>query len=183
MQTKTSVGLATRPQKNHRDSGRILVLGLGNILLKDEGIGVHIVQKLQELSLLDNVEVIDGGTAGLDILLSQEGLGKLVVIDAMRAGKKPGTIYKTRLKSEEKDRLGKIFSREGKSKISLHQIGLGDALAAAEKINCAPGEIIIIGIEPKEIDYGLELTEEVKQRIPEIINTVLEEIKDAVYEG
>ena len=160
-------------------SGRVLVLGLGNILLKDEGVGVHIAQRLQELALADNVEVIDGGTASLDVLLLVPGIEKLVVIDALRAGKEAGTIYKARLKTEEQDRLEQIFS--GDSKISLHQTGLVDALTIAERMNCAPKEIAIIGIEPKEIDCGLELTDEVKQGIPEIINTVLKEIEDAIH--
>ena len=165
----------------HRAS-KILILGLGNVLLKDEGIGVHIAYQLQKQELPDNVEVIDGGTAGSDILLSQESLYKLVVIDAMKAGKRAGTIYKARFKAEEKDKLNRLFGEDKESKISLHQVGLIDALAAAEKINRAPCEITIIGVEPKQVDYGLELTEEVKQRVPAIINTVLEEIKNAVYE-
>ena len=127
------------------------------------------------LALPGNVEVIDGGTAGLDMLLSQESLGKLVVVDATRAGKKAGTIYKARLKAGEIDKLTRIFSRDEDLKISSHQFGLIDALAAAEKMNCAPREIVIIGVEPKEINYGLELTEQVRRRIPEIVNTVLEE--------
>ena len=160
-------------------SGRVLILGLGNILLKDEGVGVHIAQRLQELALADNVEVIDGGTASLDVLLLVPGIEKLVVIDALRADKEAGTIYKARLKTEEQDRLEQIFS--GDSKISLHQTGLVDALTIAERMNCAPKEIAIIGIEPKKIDCGLELTDEVKQKIPEIINIVLKEIEDAIY--
>jgi len=168
-----------RAQSSRYGAGRVLVLGLGNILFKDEGIGVHIAQRLQELALADNVEVMDGGTASLDVLLLAPGIEKLVVIDALRAGKEAGTIYKARLKTEERDKLEQIFN--GNSRISLHQIGLIDALTIAERMNCAPKEIAIIGIEPKKIDCGLELTDEVKQRIPEIINTVLKEIEDAIH--
>ena len=181
MQRKKGISLATRAQTNHRDSGSVLVLGLGNILLKDEGIGARIAQELAKQDLPDNVKVIDGGTAGLDILLLQEGLDKLVVIDAMRAGEKPGTIYKARFEAREKDKFAQIFGQDKDSKISLHQVGLIDALAAAEKMNCAPREIVIIGVEPKKINCGLELTEQVRQKIPQIVNTVLEEIKDAVH--
>ena len=74
-----------------------------------------------------------------------------------------------------------LIFRERDTKISLHQLGFIDALAAAEKLKCAPKEITIIGIEPKEISQGLELTEHIEQKIPEIINTVLEEIEDAVH--
>jgi hydrogenase maturation protease len=158
-----------------------LVLGLGNILLKDEGIGVHVVQQLLKRDLPANVEAIDGGTSGLDILLLQEGPYKLVVIDAMKAGRTPGTIYKTHVKADETEQLARIFSKKKHSTLSLHQVGLIDALLVAQKTNCAPDEVTIIGVEPGEIDGGLELTEQVKQKIPEIINTVLEEITDAVH--
>ena len=180
MPVKMGTSLVVSSGNSCGKSGRVLVLGLGNVLLKDEGVGVHVAGELQKHVLSCNVEVIDGGTAGLDVLLSQQGLDKLVVIDAMRAGKKPGTIYKTRLKAEEKDKLTQIFS-EAEPKISLHQVGLLDALSVAEKMNHAPEEIVIIGVEPKEMDYGLELTEPVKQRLAEIVNMVLEEIKDAVH--
>lgn len=178
MQVKTDASLVMSSEKSC-STGRILVLGLGNILLKDEGVGVHIAQMLQELVLPHNVEVVDGGTASLDVLLLAPGIEKLVVIDALRAGKEAGTIYKARLKSEERDKLEQIFSSG--SRISLHQVGLIDALAIAEKMNCAPKEIAIIGIEPKKIDCGLELTDDVKQKIPEIINTVLKEVEDAIH--
>ncbi len=177
MRMKTGTSSAVRPDNNRCRSRRVLLLGLGNILLKDEGIGVHVVEELQKQRLPGNVEVMDGGTAGLDVLLSAIGVDKLVVIDALRAGKEPGTIYKLKLKAEEKERLTLIFSQEKQSKISLHQVGLLDALSAAEKINCAPEEVVIIGVEPAEVDCGLELTGQVKQRVPEIIEKVLEEIK------
>ncbi len=176
MQVKTDDNLVVKPANSCAEKTKVLVLGLGNMLLKDEGIGVHIACQLQKRKLPDNVEVIDGGTAGMDILLSQQCPYKLVVIDAMKAGRKAGTIYKARFKAEEKDKLNCIFSEDKESKISSHQVGLIDALAAAEKMNCAPIEIVIIGVEPEQIGYGLELTEEVKQKVPAIINTVLEEI-------
>jgi len=160
---------------------RILLLGLGNILLRDEGVGVHVARKLQELTLPCNVEVMDGGTASLDTLLLTDGIEKLVVIDAVKAGKKPGTIYRIQLGTEEKDRFRQSLVRQGCSKISLHQIGLLDALAIAERTNCAPKEVVVIGVEPGEIDCGLELTDEVKQKIPEVIDAILKEIENDIY--
>jgi len=179
MSVKTGTSSVVSPANSCGKNSRVLILGLGNVLLKDEGIGVHVAGELQKLALPHYVEVIDGGTASLDALLLARGIEKLVVIDALRADKEAGTIYKARLKTEERDKLEQIFN--GYSKISLHQMGLVDALAVAERMNCAPKEIIIIGVEPKEIDYGLELTQQVKQRLAEIVNTVLEEIKDAFH--
>ena len=181
MPVKTGTSSVVSPANSCGKNSRVLILGLGNVLLKDEGIGVHIAAELQKLALPHYVEVIDGGTGSLDILLSQEGLYKLVVIDALRAGKKPGTIYKLRFKGKEKNKLARVFGPDSRAEISLHQLGLIDALAAAEKLNCLPKEIVIIGIEPNQISPGLELTEQVKQKIPKIVNAVLEEIKDAVH--
>jgi len=179
---------------------RILILGVGNILLKDEGVGVHVARKLQELALPCNVEVVDGGTASLDTLLLARDIEKLVVVDAFRAGKRPGTIYKIRLKEREICRASCVVRRATQyairntkyalrttqyairnTKMSLHQVGLLDALAVAERMNCAPKKVVVIGIEPGEVDYGLELTDEVKQRVPEVIGTVLKEIEDDIH--
>jgi hydrogenase maturation protease len=163
------------------DCGRILVLGLGNLLLKDEGVGVHVVQQLQHRSLGENVEVVDGGTAGLDLLLLEQGLEKVVIIDAVRGGRSSGTIYKTRFRAKEIHNWVQALRQEEGGRISLHQVGLIDALVAAEKVGTAPDEIVIIGVEPEQIDCGLELTEIVEQKIPQIIDAVLEELKDAVH--
>lgn len=181
MQIKTDSGLVAGAEKNRSTARRILILGVGNILLKDEGVGVHVAEKLQKHNLPGNVEVIDGGTAGIDILLSQAGLDKLVVVDAMKGGKRPGTIYKLKLKADEKDRLTQAFSQEKQSKISLHQVSLLDALNTVEKINRAPEEIVIIGVEPGEVDCGLGLTERVKQKVPKVIREIFEEIKDDIH--
>jgi len=162
-------------------SRRILVLGLGNILLRDEGVGSRVAQVLQEKSLPADVEIIDGGTAALDALLLAQRAEKLIVIDALRAGATPGTIYRAKFRAGEKDKLAEILGGQGVSRISLHQVGLIDALAIAEKLNSVPEEIVIIGVEPGKVDWGLELTEQVAQKLPEIINTVVKEIEDAVH--
>ncbi len=176
MPLETEAGPAVGAANVDARKVRVLVVGVGNILLKDEGVGVHVAQKLQELSLPSDVEVIDGGTAGLDILLLHEDVERLIVIDATRAGKKAGTIYKAHLMAGEMGKLTQLFDRRADSKISLHQIGLIEALAAAEKLNCAPKEIVIIGVEPGEWDYGLELTEPVARSVPEVVKKVLKEI-------
>ena len=162
-------------------SRRILILGLGNILLRDEGVGSRVAALLQEKSMPADVEVVDGGTAALDVLLLAQGATKLIVIDALKAGGKPGTIYRAKFQAGERDKLAEILAGQGDSKISLHQIGLIDALAVAGRLNCVPEEIVIIGVEPGEVDWGLELTDQVAQKLPEIINIVLKETEDAVH--
>ena len=158
------------------DRRRVLVLGLGNALLKDEGFGVHVAQKLAQTKLPDYVEVIDGGTSSLDVLLCEQGIGKLIVVDVLKADSEPGSVYRLKVKGDQRKKLEDIFSHPQRGTVSLHQIGLMDALAVAEKLNNVPQEIVIIGVEPKEIGWGLELTDVLKEKIPQIVNLVLEEV-------
>jgi len=181
MRTKMKITSTTKQKKICKEK-RVLVLGAGNILLKDEGVGVHVVREMQRRNMPDCVSLVDAGTAGLDALLSAERARKLVVIDALRAGGKPGTVYRLRLKAEQKDELIRIFGGKETSRMSLHQVGLVEALSIADRMQYAPKEIVIIGVEPEEVNYGLELTNSVRRKILKIINTVLEEIEDAVHE-
>ena len=145
----------------------ILILGIGNILLKDEGVGVHVVQKLKEMSLPENVEVLDGGTAGLDLADYIAGRKKLIVIDAVNAGGKPGTLY--RLTKENLDIKPKAI-------FSFHEIDFLDALHISEVVNSKPEEVVVIGIEPKDMSIGTELSPEIEERIPRIIELVASEL-------
>jgi hydrogenase maturation protease len=147
----------------------ILILGIGNLLLKDEGVGVHVVKKLKEMPLPANVEVLDGGTAGLDLVDFIEDRKKLIVIDAVNAGEKPGTIY--RLTEENLDIKPKAIT-------SFHEIDFLDALHMSEVMKSKPEEIVVIGIEPKDMSNGLELSPEIEERIPRIIEIVMKELNN-----
>jgi hydrogenase maturation protease len=154
----------------------ILILGIGNLLMKDEGVGVHVIERLKEIQLPDNVEVLDGGTAGLDLVDFIAGRKKLIVIDAVNAGEKPGTIY--RLTEEN-------LAIKPKSISSFHEIDFMDALHMSIVMDEKPKEILVIGIEPKDMSSGLELSPEVEERIPEIIKLVMKELnhKEVVNEN
>lgn len=145
---------------------RILILGVGNILLKDEGIGVHVVRELEKKNLPGNVEVMDAGTAVIDMMPYFENVKKLIVIDAVRAGREPGTIY--RFAPED------IYEN---NKMSLHQMGLLEALTMSREIGKCPGDAIVIGVEPEIIEPGLGLSEKLSCKVPDIVNTVIKEIK------
>jgi len=146
--------------------GRIAVVGVGNLLLKDEGIGVHIAHALQQIDIPYNVKIIDGGTS-LDLPDCLENVDKLIIIDAVKTGGQPGTIY--RFHPYDMD-------IESEGIISLHELGLAQSLKMMRLIGNEPKETVIIGIEPKEINWGTELSAELQQKIPEIINAVLGEI-------
>ena len=147
---------------------KIVVLGMGNVLLKDEGIGVHVAHAMQEISSPNNVglEVIDGGTLP-DIPLSFEEVDKLIVVDAVQAGSEPGAIYRFHLEDIKLD--DRILT-------SLHQISLLENLWLMEKFSQKPKDVVIIGIEPQDMNWGLELSTKLQQRVPQIIKVVLEEI-------
>jgi hydrogenase maturation protease len=147
-------------------TGKILVVGMGNLLYQDEGIGVHVIQEMKKMKLPEKIELLDIGTSTMDLISYLKGIKKLIVIDAMKAGGDPGTIYRCK----PKDLLPK---NEGP--ISLHEIGLLETLNMAKKMGMEI-ETVIIGVEPKIMDWGMELTEEVKNKIPFIIEAMLKEV-------
>jgi hydrogenase maturation protease len=140
------------------------VVGIGNILLRDEGIGCHVVGALGGISLPD-VQVIDGGTCP-DVLQLLEDVDKLVIVDAVRGGGMPGQIY--RFRPED-------VTLEQKPLLSLHDMSLIDSLKLMQ-VRHNVGDAVIIGVEPKEINCGLELSPELQERIPQIIDAILSEL-------
>jgi len=147
---------------------RIVIVGVGNVLLKDEGIGVHVVRALQEMSLASpngEVEVIDGGTSP-SAFDSAEGADKLIIVDAARGGCEPGTIY--RFAPDEVSGGPKLL-------YSLHDLGLLDSLRMMESVGNPPRETVIIGVEPAEVDWGLELTPTLMGKLPDVVRLVVEE--------
>lgn len=145
-----------------------LILGVGNLLLRDEGVGVHVISALRHRELPDDVELWDGGTASFDLLDTLAGRRQVIIIDAVRTGSEPGTIF--RFTPED-------ISASREQVTSLHQVGLLEALTVAEHLlDSAPQKVIILGIEPKEIDWGLELSPEVEAAVPKVIELVMEEL-------
>jgi hydrogenase maturation protease len=142
---------------------RNIVLGIGNVLLRDEGIGCHVVYALEGISLPD-VKIIDGGTCP-DILQLFEDADKLVIVDAVKGGGMPGQIYRFHLED---------ITLEKKPFLSLHDLGLVDSLMLMQLWHNI-GEAVIIGVEPREINWSLELSPELQEKMPQIIDAVLAE--------
>jgi len=150
---------------------RIAVLGVGNILLTDEGIGVRVIEALQSrYRLPDHVLVLDGGTAGMELLEPLEGLDALIIADAVRVGQAPGSVVLL-----QGDEVPAFF----RTKISPHQIGLSDLLAALELTEQAPKSVSLIGLQPVSLDTGMALTPEAEARMPEMLALVLAELAKA----
>lgn len=150
-----------------KKTGKIVIMGVGNILLKDEGIGVHVIRELEKQKLPPNVELIDGATKGLDLLYDIEGAERLIIVDCTLTGEEPGSIFK--FKPEDVESVGP------EHKISLHDVNLTDVLALARHLGTEP-ETVIFGVEAKEINWGTEPTPELAAKIPELVELVLKEI-------
>lgn len=149
---------------------KIAVLGLGNILLEDDGVGVHALNKLKDkYEFPDHVSLIDGGTKGLDLLPFIEGLDRILIIDAANFKKEPGTID-----TVEGDKIPAFLS----SKLSVHQIGLPDMLFAAKLMEITPSEMCLIGIQPKTMGTAIEMSDEIKNKFQSLIDKVLLKLKD-----
>jgi len=140
------------------------VLGIGNILLKDEGVGCHVVHALEGIPLPE-VKIIDGGTCP-DVLQLLEDADKLVIVDAVKGGGTPGQIYRFHLED---------ITLEQKPFLSLHDMGLVDNLMLMQLWRNI-GEAVIIGVEPREINWGLELSPELREKMPQIIDAILSEL-------
>ncbi len=148
----------------------ILVLGVGNLVLKDEGVGVHVAQRMQEMDLPSHVEVLDGGTMGFDLLDDIEGRKKVVIVDTVKGGQPPGTVYRMTIND---------IDEMPKSRVSLHDIDMTDVFKLADLFEIEKPEIVIIGVEPKDMEStSMELSPEVEAQIPKVIEVVMREIEE-----
>lgn len=149
---------------------RIVVLGVGNILLKDEGVGVRVIEKLQrQYTLPENVRVVDGGTQGLWLLSTIQEADHLIVVDAVLGGDEPGTIY----------RLTKNDLPKGlRVKQSAHDSDLVEALNLCALLEAEPKSVVVVGIEPADIQpFGVDLTEKIAAKVDELVLRVLDELQ------
>ncbi len=148
----------------------VLVLGIGNLVMADDGVGVLVAQQLQQrYRFPDNVEIMDGGTLGLDLLPKLENITNLIMIDAVETGKQPGTCV--RLYGEE-------LPIALETKVSPHQMGLKDLLAVSELMGHSPAEMVLIGVQPGSIDMEIGLTAEVEAQLETLISNVLLELEN-----
>lgn len=137
--------------------------------MRDDGVGIHVVRELEVRRLPPNVEVHDGKTNAFEVLEYMDGRDKAIIIDAYQTGAKPGTIHRFTFDPDKAEYNSAL-------NLSMHDINFVDALRAGKKAYRLPREIVIIGVEPEVLDYGLELSPEVKKAVPNIIKTILSEI-------
>jgi len=136
--------------------------------MSDEGVGVHVANKLMEMDLPVGVEVIEGGTDGFRLMNVVTEAQRLIVVDAVKGGSPPGSIYRFDIKDAP--------SSPDLYKTSVHQIGILEIVHLSELIGQTP-ETTVIGVEPKSLEMGMALSPEVEEKIPKIIELILEEVK------
>ncbi|MGD2041184.1 MAG: HyaD/HybD family hydrogenase maturation endopeptidase [Anaerolineae bacterium] len=146
-----------------------LVLGLGNILLGDEGVGVRVAEYLLErYDFPEEVRVMDGGTLGLDLLPYVEDASRLLVVDAVQARQPPGTLVRL-----TRDEIPLFLDA---AMVSPHQEGLHDLLAVAALKGYLPDEVIFWGVQIEDLGVGLELSRPVAAQVETLAHKVLEEL-------
>lgn len=146
------------------------LIGLGNILLQDEGVGVQAVRYIQERwETPPELEIVDGGTSGLDLLPYIEDRDRVLFVDAVNFGRAPGYIGVL-----ENEAIPAFFA----AKSSLHHLGLADVLAAAYLLDTLPPEICLIGIQPHTLEPGLELSPVLQARLDVFLEKILEKLRD-----
>lgn len=155
-------------------SFKTLVLGVGNKLMSDEGVGVHVIERLaSKYRLPEEVQVLDGGTLGLDLLYYLEGVENLLIVDAAETGRQAGTMI--RLQNEEVPAFMSI-------KISPHQMGVPDMLAAAKLKDIFPRRLVLWGIQPDHITLSLDLSPVLASKVDALTDKLVEELRGWGYE-
>lgn len=147
----------------------ITVLGIGNILLQDEGFGVKVVQELQNrYRFPDHVKVLDGGTLGMELVRFIADSAYLLILDAINGSSIPGTLYRF---------AGDQVTAYFQNKVSLHELGVKDVLATLQLLDKPVEEVVIIGVEPASLELGLELTPIVAAVLDSAVEAAVEQLK------
>ena len=151
-----------------------LVLGIGNLLIGDEGVGCRAVEELcRRYSMPPEVQCIDGGTAGFELLSYLDGRNEVILIDALQDDRAPGTVIKV-----EDEHVPKAFL----ARTTPHQLGICDVLAAAQLTGIQPGRLVLFGIEPKQMEVGLSLSSEVQAAMEKVVYAVVDQLRQFGYE-
>lgn len=146
----------------------ILVMGVGNLLRGDDGFGVTVLEEIGRQPLPEGVELLDAGTSIVDLMEELRGRRKLVVIDAVRGGQQPGTLFRFRPEEVE---AGEVPAD------SLHQVGLLETLKLAELVDCRPEKTVVIGVQPENTDLGIGLSNAVSEAVSRATQLVMAEVR------
>jgi hydrogenase maturation protease len=160
-------------------AGHVVVAGVGNILLGDEGVGVHAVRALEAgaATLPGDVTLVDAGTSLLDVLPLCRDAAMLVVIDAVRAGRTPGTVYRLPIDLRSVSAEASQVSGAGGT-WSLHDWTVFDALSAGARLGLAPVRVVLIGVEPASVEPGTALSPQVERAMGRLLRAVAHAVNE-----
>jgi hydrogenase maturation protease len=148
-------------------------MGVGNVLLSDEGVGVRIVEELERrYRFPEEVEILDGGTSGIELLRFFDDRDHLIIVDAVSADHPPGTVMRIE---------GADVPATFETRITPHQLGLSDLLATAKLTDQMPAYLVLFGVEPKSLETGLGFTPEVEGAVEKVVVHVAEELRRLGY--
>jgi len=147
----------------------IMVIGVGNVLMTDEGFGIHVVKRMEQMfEFPENVEIVDGGVLGVHLLGINSKPDYLIVVDVVRGGGQPGDLYRI----EQKDIPARI-----RAKNSVHQVDFLEALALCQAMDHQP-EVVVLGVEPEDIKtLTTGLTETTEKKVGPVIDLVVAELE------
>ena len=149
------------------DRYSIAVVGMGNLLMADEGVGVHALRCLEGACDSEEVRWIDGGTDAWGAVMAARGCRHLVLVDAVQGGALPGTLYRLGLDELERAQGG----------LSLHEISLPQLVELETALGYSFESVVILGMEPAAIDFGIGLSDECSKALPALVQAVNEEIR------
>jgi len=148
-------------------SGRAVVLGLGNLLHSDDGLGIHAIDLMRKDPRVGSgVTLLDGGTQGLSLIPHISGFPRLLVIDAVDVSQAPGTVV--RFEGTALDGLP--------GKPTVHQLGFADLMVAMKLLGEPPEEVVVLGVQPMSTDWGAELTPPVKNALSALIDVAIAQL-------
>ena len=146
---------------------KAVVIGLGNLYMRDDGLGIRVAQVLKERDLGENVSVQEHPEMDLTVIENLQGASRVIVVDAVRGGKEPGTVSKYALAPRKGD-LTQLPS--------LHSLALSDILDLAMSSGMLTCPVVIVGVEPKDDSLGVGLSPEVESALPKVIEAVIKEL-------
>lgn len=147
----------------------ITVLGIGNIILQDEGFGVRVAEVLDaQYDFPNNVQIIDGGTLGMELMRFLVGTKKLLILDSINGGAEPGTTFRFE---------DKAVMEHFNDKLSAHEVGIQDVLAFLSVTGKAIPNVVVIGAQPYCLEAGVGLTPEMEKLLPVLVDSAVKELQ------
>jgi len=162
----------TAPQSIRKNIG-VLVLGLGNVVLGDDGLGPAAIARIErDYRIPPDVRIVDGGTLGLSLLGLIAESERVILVDAVRADAPPGTLVRL----DAADVTDAVWNR-----VSPHQVGVADLLEAARLIDCHPSSVTLLGLVPEVIDLAVVRSSAVDNRLDELVAAIVGEVQSLDY--